>query len=110
VGLDATLTVEGGDAEVEFVLAVTNTGDEAQTLEFRSGRSAEFTVSDDGEVVWRSSDGMMFTQAMRSERLEPGETLTEAATWTEPEPGDYTVEATLDATDIDVTVEESFAV
>jgi hypothetical protein len=110
VGLDATLTVEVSDSEVAFTLGVTNTGSDAETLEFRSGRTAEFRVADDGAVVWRSGDGQMFTQALRSEDLEPGETLTETATWSEPTPGTYTIEATLDARNVDVTVEDSFAV
>lgn len=109
MALDATLTVEVGDDAVEFTLAVTNTGDEAETVEFRSGRTAEFTVADDA-VVWRSSDGRMVTQAVRDERLDPGQTLTETATWGEPQSGAYTVAATLDATAVDVTVEKPFEV
>jgi len=125
VTLDATLAVEAPDADlaveapaddatsVAFEFAVTNTGSDQVTLEFRSGRTAEFVVTPaavDDAVVWRSSDGRMFTQALRDKVLDPGETLTETATWDEPTRGSYTVVATLDADNVDVTAETSLEV
>ena len=121
MSLDASLAVEVSDGDlavaettdaVAFTLTVTNTGPDPVTLQFRSGRTAEFVVTgaateNDG-VVWRSTDDTLVTMALRTERLDPGESLTETATWDEPRPGAYTVVARLDATGIDVTAEASF--
>ena len=105
---DAGLDADTPDA-VEFTFAVTNRGPDPVTLQFRSGRVAEFvvTAADDG-VVWRSTDDTLVTMALRTERLDPRETLTETATWDDPRAGSYDVEATLDATDLAVTAEASF--
>jgi len=103
VALDATLTADVDAAAAEFTLAVTNTGSTPVTLQFPSSRVAEFVVVGD-TVVWRSSNSQFVTQALWNEEVGPGETLTETATWARPISGSYTVEATLDAVDIDISV------
>ena len=119
MSLDASLAVEvpGADLAVDeqpdavaFTLAVTNSGADPVTLQFRSGRTAAFEVAGGDDVVWRSTDDTLVTMALRTERLDPGETLTETATWDEPRSGTFTVVARLDATDVDVTAEASFEV
>lgn len=108
--MESSLTVEERPDVVAFTLAVTNTGPDPVDLQFRSGRTAVFEVVDGEVVVWRSTDDTMVTMALWSERLDPGETLSETATWDESRPGAYTVVADLDATDVDVAAEASFQV
>ncbi|MEX2572258.1 MAG: BsuPI-related putative proteinase inhibitor [Gemmatimonadota bacterium] len=69
-----------GDA-VTVVLQVTNTSDSAIELNFPTGQTYEFVVEQGGREVWRWSEGQAFTQALRQERVEPGETLRFEAIW-----------------------------
>jgi hypothetical protein len=69
-----------GDS-VFFVLQVTNTGEAPVDLHFRSGQSYDFAVLSGDREVWRWSDGQMFTQALRHERLEAGQTLRFEEAW-----------------------------
>ena len=88
----------GSDSAV-FALQVTNTASAPLRLEFNSGQQFDFVVSSGAREVWRWSAGQMFTQALRSETLAPGETETYTATWA-PLPGsagEYTVRALLTA-------------
>lgn len=82
-------TTEGG--AVRFVLQVTNTTSAPIALEFPSGQSFDFVVLQGGREVWRWSADRMFTQALRSETLAPGATLTYEERW---EPGAVTGELT----------------
>jgi hypothetical protein len=93
--LQAAPTAQG----VYFALQVTNASDQPLSLEFTSGQSFDFAVAREGRVVWRWSDDQMFTQALRSERLAPGETKRYEATWPQPAgaSGSYTVVGTLTA-------------
>lgn len=91
-------TTFGSDSAV-FALQVTNTAAEALPLEFRSGQEFDFVVLRGTEEVWRWSGERMFTQALRTDTLAPGETRTYGATWS-PLPGssgEYTVRALLAA-------------
>ena len=106
--LDLSLTVTAENDSPRFALTVTNPATERVTLTFRTGQRAEFTVheaddeasdgaddeasgeADDG-VVWRYGEGRLFTQAIETETLDPGETATYAATWTDPSTGRYRV-------------------
>lgn len=108
--LDGSLAVTTGTDTVDFGFTVTNTGDEARELRFRSGQAAEFVVLDDGREVWRWSDGRLFTQALWSESLALGEAVTYEATWADPAPGEYVAEATLEADGADAAVRKSFVV
>jgi hypothetical protein len=73
-----------GDS-VHFVLQVTNVSERAVELNFRSGQSYDFVVQDEaGRELWRWSADMMFTQALRRERVEPGATLVFEESWRPP--------------------------
>jgi hypothetical protein len=89
--LDATVEESG----VRFTYAVTNDGSEPVELSFRSGQSFDAWVESDGEERWRYSDGKVFTQALRSETLDPGETVRYETTWAEPAAGEYEAHAVL---------------
>ena len=91
-------TTFGSDSAV-FSLQVTNTRTTPLTLNFNSGQQFDFVVLRGTQEVWRYSGEMMFTQALQSETLAPGETETYTATWS-PLPGsagEYTVRALLTA-------------
>lgn len=96
--LESEVRATPRDAAVAFELGVRNTGDDPVEVTFRSGLDADFAVLDDGEV-WRASDGQMFTQALRPETFEPGAERTYRGEWSDPDPGEYTVVATLAVTD-----------
>ncbi len=89
--LDATVE----DGAVRFTYAVTNDGETPVELSFRSGQSFDVWVERDGDERWRYSDGRMFTQALRSETLEPGETTRYSTTWEDPASGEYEARAVL---------------
>lgn len=110
MSLDAGLDVTATPDSVEFAFTVENATPETVDLEFRSGLVADFAVFDDGEEVWRFSDGKMFTQALQSETLAPGETFTYPAKWEEPVPGEYEVIATLQTRNTGVEAHASFTV
>ena len=57
------------------------------------------TVTGDGDEILRSSEGRMFTWALRTETLPPGGSLTHEATWERPSPGAYVAEGRLEARD-----------
>lgn len=90
-------STDGG--AVLFMLQVTNTAEEPIPLDFSSGQSYDFVVRDGEREVWRWSADQMFTQALRSEVVAPGETLTYEATWTPPAglSGEFTVTGRLTA-------------
>ncbi|WP_436923361.1 BsuPI-related putative proteinase inhibitor [Halosimplex amylolyticum] len=97
--LTPTVTVDAGEDDVVVRLTVTNDGDDPLELTFGSGQTAEFVVRTDGETVWRWSDGRLFTQQVRRETIAPGEKLVAEGRWSDPQPGQFTVEATLTAAD-----------
>ena len=115
--LTSTLSVAPVEEGFEFTLTVTNDGDDPVELSFRSGQRFDFVVEriddtdggrtdgedgeEDGEVVWRYSDGRMFTQALGRESLEPGESRTYEATWEDPTAGEYEVRGTVTAENVD---------
>ena len=99
--LEAALDARSTGTEVELALSVENAGDEPVTLTFRDARRAEFVASVDGEEVWRWSRGRMFAQSLGEETLAPGEERTFDATWDDPAPGTYSIEASLAASDAD---------
>ncbi|HET7231446.1 MAG TPA: BsuPI-related putative proteinase inhibitor [Longimicrobium sp.] len=79
--LVTTLQTDAAADSVRFTLQVTNATQQPVTLGFSSGQSYDFTVSDGSSVVWRWSQDMMFTQALRSEMLAPGQTRSWSETW-----------------------------
>jgi len=108
--LDSSLEVTVGE-EVTLRFTVVNASDEAVELTFRDSGRADFAVyTDEGEEVWRWSDGRMFMQVVQYSDLQPGQEATFTESWPNPEPGDYTAEATLRAVDQDVRAETPFSV
>lgn len=117
--LEATLTVAPTPEGFDLTLAVENVESDPVTLAFRDGQRAEFVAERAGaepgglgtetegsgretggeEAVWHWSEGRMFTMALGSEELPPGESVTETATWSDPEPGEYAVRAWLTTDD-----------
>ena len=80
-------------ASMEVTLTLRNTGADAATLHFSSGQRFDIRVEDpSGESVWTWSATRSFIQALGSETIPAGETMT----WTETAPaptapGEYTV-------------------
>ena len=110
MAFESSVAVEQSDDNVEFALQVENGNDAPQELTFRSGLSADFAVLDGDEEVWRASEGQMFTQALRSESFDPGETKVYPAAWQAAAPGDYTVVATLEVQEEEIEARAEFSV
>jgi hypothetical protein len=101
--LEADLDVSTGADRVSFTFVVTNRGSEPVELTFPSGQVADVVVSADGDTVWRWSGDRMFTQALRTRTLAPGESVSDTMTWDAPPSGEYIAEASLSTTGTDVT-------
>jgi hypothetical protein len=82
--LAASLHAEVLGDTVHMALRATNATGEVVDLTFPSGQSFDFVVLQDGREVWRWSEDRMFTQAIRHERMEPGETRIHEAEWVAP--------------------------
>lgn len=84
---------------VTWKLEVSNGGPEAATLGFRSGKDGDVALLRDGREAYRWSSTRYFTQAMREERLEPGErkTFPLEDKGFSAEAGDYELVAMLDS-------------
>jgi len=108
--LEGHLDVAVAADAVAFAFTVTNTGTEPVALEFRDSKVVDVAVDRDGKEVWRWSEGRMFTQALRAEALEPGESFTREVTWEGPPPGAYTAEATLETTNLTLGERATFEV
>ncbi len=106
--LETGLEVTVGN-EVSFSFTVTNAGDTPIELTFRDACRADFVVYDDGER-WRHSDGRTFAQTISTAEFQPGETATFEAIWPDPEPGEYTAEATLRVIERNATARTPFSV
>jgi hypothetical protein len=68
-------------APVALTLAVINAGRAPVTLQFSSGQKYDFEVRRAGQVVWRWAADRMFTQALTSMTLAPGERKAFTETW-----------------------------
>lgn len=95
--LVSSLSVRTGETTVRFLLQVTNASEEPVGLVFPSGQTYDFAVRQGGRELWRWSDGMGFTQAIRNVTVAPGETLEFEEAWTPPAgaAGDMEAVATL---------------
>jgi hypothetical protein len=84
---------------VTWILEVSNGGPAAATLGFRSGKDGDVALLRDGREAYRWSSTRYFTQAMREERLEPGErkTFPLEDKGFSAEAGDYELVAELDS-------------
>ncbi|WP_435077893.1 BsuPI-related putative proteinase inhibitor [Halococcus sp. AFM35] len=95
---------------VSFSFTVANDGDDPVTLSFRDSCSADFAVLDGEDERWRWSRGRMFTQALQSESLDPGESVTYEGKWQNPDAGTHTAVATLEAENHDCEARVEIAV
>jgi len=95
--LESSVTATPDDDRVIFEYTVENVGDAPEEMTFRSGLSADFAVLDGDDELWRASDGQMFTQALRTETVDAGDSRTFSESWDDPKPGEYAVVATLNA-------------
>jgi hypothetical protein len=66
---------------IVLTLAVTNLARAPATIQFSSGQKYEFEVRRAGQTVWRWSADRMFTQALTSLTLGPGERRLFTETW-----------------------------
>ena len=62
-------------SELEADIIIYNIGEEAVNLKYGSGQLYDLFVLEDGEEIWRWSEGKMFTMALMSRDLAPGESL-----------------------------------
>ncbi len=91
-GLAVLGEAKPGKESVHFTVTLTNNGDKEAEIEFTSGQKFEVTVADpDGNEIYRYSDGRMFTQALETITLKPGESKSWSDEWkTEQAPaGNY---------------------
>ncbi|TKX87322.1 hypothetical protein EXE43_03700 [Halorubrum sp. SS5] len=128
--LDATLATAATDDGLTLSLRIENAGSAPVTLDFRTGQRAEFTAypADENDIdtggegadtgredtdwedtdregpdpVWRYGANRMFTQALGSETVAPGEAVGYEATWRGPPSGTYRIVGEATATDRDV--------
>ncbi|QAU12103.1 hypothetical protein EKH57_04735 [Halorubrum sp. BOL3-1] len=129
--LDAALATTETDDGVALSLRIENGGSDPVTLDFRTGQRAEFTAYPAGESgdgtgdaptdgdspgrdsvdsVWRYGAGRMFTQALASETLAPGESVEYEGTWRDPPAGTYRTVGEATVTDRDVRAETTVVV
>jgi hypothetical protein len=108
--LQSSVTASVASDRVEFEYTVENVGDGPEELTFRSALKADFAVSEAGEEIWRASDGQMFAQMIQTETLGAGDSETFSGAWDDPEPGDYTVVATLNTSGDDAEARADFSV
>jgi hypothetical protein len=66
---------------VMLTLTVTNPGATPVTLQFPSAQQYDFEVRRGGQAIWRWSAGRMFTQALTSLTIGPGEKRVFTQTW-----------------------------
>lgn len=82
--LVSSLSVRTGGEGVELLFQVTNASAEPVRVTFNSGQSYDFAVRQDGRELWRWSDDMGFTMAIREVAVAPDETLEFTERWTPP--------------------------
>ncbi|QOY34111.1 BsuPI-related putative proteinase inhibitor [Anaerobacillus isosaccharinicus] len=88
----ATFSVREVGDDMQFELSLTNEGNEKALIQFPSGQQFEIIVKDEeNQVVYRFSEGRMFTMAIVMKEIEPGETLVWVDEWKEAKQGMYTV-------------------
>jgi hypothetical protein len=84
------------DAPVAWDFTVTNVSGEPVSMTFGSGQDGDVVLSQSGEEKYRWSQGRVFTQAIRTEDLAPGESRSFTLDDTLPvEPGSYELVASV---------------
>lgn len=96
--------------KLKFSLHVMNNTSKMLELRFPDGETHDFVVKDfAGKVVWRWSDGRMFTSAMRSETLKgKGETVFEESWNPKGRHGSFTAVALLRSNNFPVETSVQF--
>jgi hypothetical protein len=107
--LEATLDVSV-DEVVTFSYRVRNDGEESVTLEFPTSQRVEIEVTGDDELVWRFSDGRMFSQVLGEADLPPGESVAYEGVWEGSAEGSYVAVASLAASDVDAEARAAFEI
>jgi len=80
--LETTLNYEIKDGRVILDFSLTNRYNRTKTLEFGSGQQFELVITDEqGEEVYRYSEGKFFTLALLYKDLQPGQSLEWQDTW-----------------------------
>jgi hypothetical protein len=77
---------------VKITFIVENRGKDDAVLRFTSGQRFDMWAEKDGNEVWRWSRGKLFTQALGSITLKPGERATFDATWDQKDTSDKQVD------------------
>jgi len=104
--LATSLIARVEEGSVRFALNVTNAGGEPIRLDFNSGQRFDVSVTDaQGTVVWRWSADRSFIQALGSEMVEPGATLSYDAEWVGAPPGTYRATGVVTAHNWDIREE-----
>ncbi|WP_078430302.1 BsuPI-related putative proteinase inhibitor [Alkalihalobacterium alkalinitrilicum] len=80
--LATSLKVDKEEDQLAFTISLTNKGTEEVSLQFPTGQLFDFMVATEkSEVVYKYSEGMMFTQAIVEKQLGPNETITFTDEW-----------------------------
>lgn len=79
--LVTSLEVQVAQDSVHLRLHVTNVAEEPFQLDFSSGQRYDFSIHEGEREIWRWSEGRGFIQALGSERIPPGGTLSYTASW-----------------------------
>lgn len=93
--LSCSLSTDGASVAV----VVENTGARPVDLTFPDGQTVEVVI-EGTDTHWRYGADRLFTQAMRTETLEPGACLQERVEWPTPVSGTYDVRAWLCASNV----------
>lgn len=96
---------------IDMTLRLVNCASKAITRTYADGQRYDFSAkAEDGEEVWRWSDGMVFEEVLGEETYQPGGQLAFAETWDqldsdgqEVKPGQY--ELTAEGTGCDESLE-----
>ncbi len=81
-GVATTFDVVPTAKHVGFALYVTNNTAKTVELRFPNGQTHDFAVMDtSGHVVWRWSEGRLFTQGMQSKTVHASDTLAIEDEW-----------------------------
>lgn len=110
LSVDGTDDAEDAGDDLELTLTVQNAGADPVELSFSDGQRVDFAAFDGAEEVWRWSADRMFTQALGTEELAPGESRTFAGTWADPPAGEYRVVGELVAKNADASAETTVTV
>jgi len=114
--LEVTLTTPaatvGAGEPIVMTLSVTSRARKPVDLRFRSGQRYDFAIRDGkGKVLWRWSDGRVFTQALGAETIAPGTTLSWQETFPETlDAGSYELIGTIPVVRSELTATSSIEV